>query len=500
VDLPRNRPQAVRDALASLKTTLAGFTHDLGVPLADPVAHRQALLSGVDTFLTRYADLLITANGCGLVRSGWGELVQWRRLRFGDVFAAVRTAADRMTASLAAAGTKIAAYDAQPSSTPADQRFAPLQQAERLLTTTPTVPRPNTPQQLRTIVGQRRTAFANRLAALTAIAHTSRTTISGLLADVRALLPLTAFDATDLDLTPIQDTVVAFCTDLQARAGNLADELAKRITAVDAALVRYDAATAGADRVTAATGAIRAALGPDALATAEFGIGQPLGQAWKKVLQAGGQGKLTQHLTRDFPVDDWLHGLARVRPRMALWERITLLAGAVGQDEPDLVPIQLPYTAGDPWLGLEIPSTFAFAGDRLLLTTHYAGTFDPGDRQCALLLDEWTETIPQTRATTAIAANHDRPGSQPPQSMLLVAPPARTGTWKFDDLVAAVAETLAMSRTRIVEPGRIDDTAYAQLLPATVLSSAPRPITIATDLSANNDLPLSGGPFRPARG
>jgi hypothetical protein len=500
VDLPRNRPQAVRDALTLFSTALASFGHDLGQPLADPVAHRQQLLSGVDTFLTRYADLLTTASSCGLVRSGWGEMMLWRRRRFGEVLAAVQQTADRMAASLAAASAKISAYDALPASTPADSRFALLQQAERLLTTKPTSPRPATPQQLRAIVGQRRTAFTTALAGLTAIGHTTRGTISGLLADVQARLPLTQFDAAGLDLTAVQDTIVAFCQDLLTRAQNLLDELTARITAVDAALAQYDAATAGPDRVTAATAAIRAGLGPDALATSEFGISKDLGQTWQKVLQASQQGKLTAHLTRDFPVDDWLHGLARVRPRLALWERITLLSGAIGQHEPDLIPVQFPFTAGDPWLGLEIPPGFSPGGDRLLHTTHYAAPFNPGDEQCALLLDEWTETIPATTLSTGIAAHYDRPGTQPPQTMLLVAPPVATGAWRVDDLVAAISETFALAQIRAVEPGQLDPTPYAQLLPATVLPAGAQPISIATDLSINNDLTLSAGPFRPARG
>jgi len=500
VDLPRNRPQAVRDALDDFAGDLGSFAGDLGAPLADPVAHRTQLLNGADGFLTKYADLLVTASGLGLVRSGWGELVMWRRGRFAEVLAAVKVAADRMAASLAAANALIAQYDALPNNAPAEQRFALLQQAERLLTTTPTSPRPNTPQQLRGIVGNRRTAFTNRLNGLTAIAKTTRGTLSGLLSDVSALLPLTQFDATGLDLTPVGDAVVALLAGLLARAQDLRAEVTQRLAETDAALADYDAATGGPGRVTAATAAIRAALGPDALATSEFAISDDLGDAWKKVLKASQDGKLTQHLDRDFPVDDWLHGLARVRPRMALWERITLLATAVGQEQPDLVPIQLPFATGDPWLGLEIPASFEQDGDRLLYSAHYAASFDPGDEQCALLLDEWTETVPATTATTGIAAHYDQPGSQPPQTILLVEPPARTGTWKFVDLVAAVGETLDLARTRAVEPGQVDGTGYAQLLPATVLSAASRPITVTTDLSVNNDTPLAGGPLRPARG
>ena len=382
----------------------------------------------------------------------------------------------------------------------ADQRLTLLRQAELLLTTAPPGTQPGTPEQLRTAVGHQRAAFSDALSRLTAIADTTRSTLSGLLADVSALPSLTPFDRDGLDLASAADAVGTFCAGLLARAQDLHDELTQRLASADAALTGYDQATAGPGRVAAATAVIRGALGPDALATSEFSILADLGRSWQDVLAASNSGQLTRHLSRDFPVDDWLHGLARVRPRVALWERILLLASAIGQDEPDLIPVQLPYQAGDPWLGLEIPAWPKSGGDRLLYTAHYATPFSPGSEQCALLLDEWTETIPAADVTTGIAAHYDRPRSQPPQAMLLVVPPARTGGWDWDDLAAAVGETLDLTRIRAVEPGHIDGTAYAQLLPATVLSAPARPITIGTDLSLNNDKLLAPGPFRPARG
>jgi hypothetical protein len=355
VDLPRARPQTVRAKLAGFGAALDAFISALAVPLADPVAHRAALVSGVDTFLTRYGDLLLTAGGLGLVRSGWGELVLWRRRRFTEVLTAARAAADRMTASLTDADALIAQYDALPATASADDRFALLQRGERLLSTAPTTPRPATPASLRTIVGTRRTAFAGRVTALAAIRRTTRTTLSGLLADVTTLLPLTAFDPVGLDITPVGDAVVAFCADLFARSAGLREEAGLRLAAMDQALADYDHATTGPARVAAGTAAIRAGLGPDALATSEFAIAPGVGQSWRTVLAAAAAGTLTQHLDRDFPVDDWLHGIARVRPRPAQWERIALLAGALGRGEPELLPAQLPYPAGDPWLALELP-------------------------------------------------------------------------------------------------------------------------------------------------
>jgi hypothetical protein len=84
--------------------------------------------------------------------------------------------------------------------------------------------------------------------------------------------------------------------------------------------------------------------------------------------------------------------------------------------------------------------------------------------------------------------------------MLLVAPPTQTGTWSWDDLVAAVGETLDLVRIRAVEPGHVEGTPWAQLLPATVLPAPARAITLTTDLAINNAAPFRGGPFQPARG
>jgi hypothetical protein len=479
---------------------LDDFIEELGEPLADPVQHRAELVDDVDDYLVQMAGLAITAADFGMVRSGWGELTQWRRDRFREVLAAVDTVADRMTGTLAAADAKIAAHQALPGGTPADVRFPLLQQAERLLTTTPTSPRPDTWQELRGKVIGRRAAFAGRLSALRAIADTSRSSLAGLLHDVHNLQPVSAFDPQGLDLAPVEDAVIAFLTGLLARATNLRAEVGERLTAADAELARYDAAAAGKDRVTAAVAAIRALLGPDALAVHEFTVPDDLGDDWRAGYLAAKQGKLTDHLDRDFPVDDWLHGLARVRPRLSGWERVMLLADAVGEGEADLLPVQFPFEEDAPWLALELPADYQLRSDRLLYTAHYTHQPTPNDTFCGLLIDEWTETIPATAETTGIAMHYDRPGSEPPQTMLLVTPPARTGTWNWDDLVATLHETLDLARSRAVEPTQIDKTAYAQLLPATVMTATASPITISTDLSINNDQPPASEPLRPARG
>ncbi|MFE9775607.1 hypothetical protein ACFYOV_28865 [Streptomyces sp. NPDC005931] len=502
VTLDRTRPAAVRTALDQLRQATAGYLASLAPLFPDPPAEpdRAALVSGIDTFLTGYAGLARTAGGFGMPRSGWGEAALWRGTLFGDVLKAVAATADRMAASLQAANALIAAYDQLPPSATNDERFRLLQQAEWRLTTRPTTPRPAQPTQLRTIVGSERTSFNNRLQALRDIAKTTKQTLSALLTDVAALLPLSTFDPVGLELKPFYDRIVNFGRDLLERARALHSDVTGRLTVAEKALAAYDQALTAPDRVRAATDALQAMLGSDFLVVPEFAAPDPLHTDWKKARLDSGRllSHLVQDAHRDFPVDDWVHGIARVREQPRLWEQAVLVADALrgpggvlgdlpGWQEPELVPVQLPYRDNDHWLGMEFATGTEIKEDRVLFTAHYAPEPMLGvNRHCGLLLDEWTEVVPARQETTGIAFHYDGPDAEPPQTMLLVTPPRRTGQWNGDDLLHAVGETLDLAKTRAVEPAHLDTTPYAHLLPATVMSATRQPITISTDLATAN--------------
>jgi hypothetical protein len=475
VSLPRKRPAAVLASLTDLIGTVAGYTGDLGPLYPDGAPpKRPAILTGIDTFLTRYAKLAVTASGFGLVRSGWGELAQWRRGVFADVLAAVAALAARMTAALTAANALLDQYEHLPNSTPNEPRYQLLEKAERLLTTRPK-PRDDTPAKMRARVRAFRNTFTTSVSGLTQLAGTSRTALSDLLKDVAAKLPPADFDPQGLDLTPFQDRAVAFGQELLTRARKLADELAARRDAANKALQLYDQAAAGPDKVRAGTDALKALLGEDVLSVPEFTPPAPVLQQWRKA--RADSDDLVAHLkpARDFPVDDWLHGMARVREKPRLWERTILLAdallgpggllgtGILGWPEPQLSPIQLPFVDNDHWLGMEFAKDPKLPDqldeDRLLFTAHYAAGLT-GDQQCGLLLDEWTEVIPADRETTGIAVHHNGPDSEPPQAMLLVVPPVRVagGQWTATDLVDAITETFELAKTRAVEPAHLGAT------------------------------------------
>jgi hypothetical protein len=54
--------------------------------------------------------------------------------------------------------------------------------------------------------------------------------------------------------------------------------------------------------------------------------------------------------------------------------------------------------------------------------------------------------------------------------------------------VGGVRETFAMARKRAVEPAQIDDSPYAQFLPATLMAVTLHQVTIAANLAIGNNV------------
>ena len=187
----------------------------------------------------------------------------------------------------------------------------------------------------------------------------------------------------------------------------------------------------------------------------------------------------------DYPMDDWLYGIARVREKLGSWENLAMLYEGfdLNAHSLDLLPIQLPYKEQDSWLGLSYPETYEIESDKLLYTAYNSG-FNPSQSQCGLLVDEWTEIIPAKKETTGMTFHYDRPNSEPPQSMLLVTPSEFTGNWKWEDVVNSLHDTMEMIQYRAIEPDHIDQTNYAKFLPATVATVTTHPVTMALNYMA----------------
>lgn len=175
-------------------------------------------------------------------------------------------------------------------------------------------------------------------------------------------------------------------------------------------------------------------------------------------------------------VEEWLQGLSPVRKRVRGWHNVGLLSEALRGTggQLDLSITQLPLLpldgGGSPevrWLGVNFPDGYAIPDEVLSLAFKLPTGFDGTGLQAGILIDEWTEEIPQTIAHTGIAVHYNNPDSEPSQTCLLAISPNETGYWSWDDLMDTINETFDWAKMRAVDPDLLNKTIFSQVLPAT---------------------------------
>jgi hypothetical protein len=492
VALDRARVDGPLATLETVRSDLDDHVAAIQAMLDDLDARRQDLLDGIDGLVDDTAALFGRAARFGVGQTGWGFAYASRRQLAVDLIARVAARVEVWEARLEDFDALVDEYDELPVGTQEPERVRLLRRAE-ISVSSEVAEQPPDLDDLRDALPPRRTAFEDRRAAVAAIVADPPATLSGLLAAVQAQLPLTQFDFEPFDLEDEAARVVTLAGELIAAVRAVAADVAARATAAAAALAEHDAAADAPARVEALTKGARALFGEEFVVLPDFGVSATHAAEWTNAQAAWDGGNLTRHATGtlgvEFPIDDWLTGVARVREPARTWEQAVLQAGAFDRAEPPLTSIQLPFVADDHWLALEFPRAEAVLDrDRLVFTAHLPAGFDPAARRCGLLLDDWTEVIPGETENTGIAAHYDRPSSEPPQTLLLVAPAAVTGKWQWEDVTGALDDTLGLARKRAVEPVHVDASAYARFLPATVMATTTHGVSIGLALAVNNNV------------
>ncbi|MDQ6701403.1 MAG: hypothetical protein M3Z36_14585 [Acidobacteriota bacterium] len=487
-----SKPKADLD---TLHTDAGAFLSALGALTLDPVVNRAALVAGIDGFIDSAVALLERAARFAIPSSGWGFAYDWKRTAFTDLMTLVGDLVARWKRKLAGYDAKIAAYDALPASASDDVRFQALRSAE-IDIATKLDPLPAAPAPMRAALNGKRAVFAARLAQFAALRNTASLSFASVLAAAQGIATAD-LDPQTLELKPFEDRAIVLAQDLVTNLTGHQTAIKGRSAAVQTQLDAGAAAASASAKVDAIQAAAKALLGPDFQIYPEFSITAQQGDEWANALADSASGALTKYLITtakvDFPVDEWLYGIARVRPNMRSWEQMLTLTDAFGNPRPDLTPAQFPYEAGASWLALPYPPDTKLTSDRLLYTAQYPGAFNKAARQCGILLDEWTEAIPSTTRDTGIAFNFDRPNNEAPQSFLLVTPATANGAWQWEDLMGALNETLDLAKSRAVEPVHIDWTGYSPFLPATIMAATLYGISITTTLAATNGVYRSFG-------
>lgn len=175
-------------------------------------------------------------------------------------------------------------------------------------------------------------------------------------------------------------------------------------------------------------------------------------------------------------VEEWLQGVSPVRKRVHGWHTVGLLSQALRGNDGllDLTVVQLPLLpldgGGSPevrWLGVEFPDGYAIPDEVLSIVFQLPTAFTPSGLQAGILIDEWTEEIPEKMAHTGIAVHYNNPDSEPAQTCLLAISPNETGYWSWDDLMDTINETFDWAKKRAVDPDMLNTTLFSQVLPAT---------------------------------
>jgi hypothetical protein len=165
----------------------------------------------------------------------------------------------------------------------------------------------------------------------------------------------------------------------------------------------------------------------------------------------------------------FLDAAAAVREPLRHLARLEAIADAFGAALPQPAVAQLPPQLDDYWLGARVPPGTELDGDRLSLLVLAPDRWQLGAAPvAALVIDQWTDVIPDAIVTTGVAMHYDQPDAMPPQAMLLAVPPVIAPRWNWDDLVHTLHDTLELARNRTVELEQLSDEIYGQLLPAVV--------------------------------
>jgi len=337
------------------------------------------------------------------------------------------------------------------------------------------------------VVQAKKLLFDAELSKLKTIINTRFSTVFALLQSIR-LINASLFDSEPLDISNETRQIPLFIYDLQARAKSLMDDLEiKKIPAAEAILANLPALSI-IDQVKQTEAVAKIILGDQFKMFPRYALPAALqseiSNSWNDT------GNLLNHLktteARLNPLEDWLHGIARVHEKMNHLEKCILLREAFNLNEDDLTihPVQLPFkTEKYHWMALSFPEgdVNMEEGNTLLYTVFTNAAAVAPNEVCGVLADEWTEVIPAKEETTGITFHYDRPNCEAPQTLLLVAPARLEGNWQWNDLVDALAYTLDASKSRAIGPEQIETTPFTTFLPAVIGAESLFPYSIVLD-------------------
>src|SRR5690606_15788688 len=136
------------------------------------------------------------------------------------------------------------------------------------------------------------------------------------------------------------------------------------------------------------------------------------------------------HTTTELSVETWLESVARVRSSMGKLEQVRTIAEAQSDADIPFIAAQFPFNDKSSWLAVEFPATDEQAGekfdildDTVVMAIHGSQARNVNELQSALLIDEWTEAVPNDKEISGVAFNYDQPNAYAPNAILVPVTP-----------------------------------------------------------------------------
>jgi hypothetical protein len=180
----------------------------------------------------------------------------------------------------------------------------------------------------------------------------------------------------------------------------------------------------------------------------------------------------------------WFGRVSRVRAGAARLDTALLYAEALaGRSLAHFDVAQLPFTAGDRWLALDLAGAAA-PSSRLSLAAFSPVPVTAGTAIAGMMVDDWVEVLPDRQQITGISFHHDEPGARAPQAILLAVRPDDFPEWTLEAVEGSVLEALDLARLRAVDPDAL--TALGHYLPALYFAynaGGTQPEAVSTDFN-----------------
>jgi hypothetical protein len=159
----------------------------------------------------------------------------------------------------------------------------------------------------------------------------------------------------------------------------------------------------------------------------------------------------------------WMQRASRVRAGVARLSTALLYAEALaGRSLSHFDVAQLPFTAGDRWLGLDLAG--ANPASRLSLVAFSPRPAAAGAGVAGLMVDDWVEVLPGSQQITGVSFHYDDPIARAPQAILLAVRPDDFPEWSYEAVEGSVLEALDLAKLRAVDPDSLG--ALGHYLPA----------------------------------